>query len=134
MRKRCKILIVAIISAATSISIAWAAGDGTTSWQEAETIYKLIRGISIPLSVVGMAFCGVKMLTGGDEAARRAKKTMLIIGGALAALLLLPLAVKAGADIGSQNKWDPRHPAHCYVETINWDLPKIETVGRERSE
>ena len=134
MSKRLKIILVAILTVVFSMSVAWAAGEGTTSWKEAATIYKLIRNISIPLATVGVAICGVKMFTGGEDAARRAKKTILIIAGALAALLLLPLAVKAGADLGAKHKWDPRQPVHCYIESVERELPQIKPQIREGSD
>lgn len=131
MRKKCLIqFLVFLISASFCVVTAWADADGTTSWAEAKEIYNIIKIIALPLGTVGVAICAIKMFFGGDDSAQKAKKTLIIIASAIAAILLLPLAVKAGADIGAKNKWDPKKAVSCVVQEETEISPTIAAENR----
>lgn len=132
MRKKCFIrVLVLLLSVSSCIVTAWAGADGTTSWAEAKEIYNIIKVIALPLGAVGMAICAIKMFFGGDDSAQKAKKTLIIIASAMAAILLLPIAVKAGTDIGAKNKWDPKNPVSCIAQEEKECLPVIAMESRD---
>lgn len=73
-----------------------------------ESVWKMMCNIAYPLATVGIIWSATKMMMVGDEKdGARARKQMVYCLLTVAALLILPVVVEVGIDIGLNYGWDP---------------------------
>lgn len=70
-------------------------------------IYALAVKISIPCGAVSFAFGAFRLLTGDEKAMEKGKNQMIFTVIAVAAIILLPLVIRAGIDLGRTYGWTP---------------------------
>lgn len=70
-------------------------------------IYNLAIKISIPCGAVSFAFGAFRLLTGDEKAMEKGKNQMIFTVVAVAAIILLPLVVRAGIELGRTYGWTP---------------------------
>lgn len=70
-------------------------------------IYRLAEILAIPCGAVAFAFGAFKMLNGDEKSMETGKRQMIFAAIAIAVVLLLPLAVRSGVDLGRQYGWSP---------------------------
>lgn len=92
----------------------WVITEGGTSVDLTEmkaaflSVWKMMCNVAYPLATVGFTCSAVQMMMVGDEkAGAKAKKQMIYCLAAVAALLVLPIVVEAGVEVGLNYGWDP---------------------------
>ena len=94
-----------------SASFALADTLGTADWSvQLAAAGKAIRDIGLVFSALGLAWCGIKYLKGGDQEASQAVHMALLITIAAAVLLLIPNIIQTGVRIGQAGRWKPHSP------------------------
>lgn len=70
-------------------------------------IYNLAVKISIPCGAIAFSAGAFRLLTGDEKAMEKGKSQMIFTLVAIAAIILLPVVVKAGIELGSTYGWKP---------------------------
>lgn len=96
----CLLVLTIMISSANFAFAASAQG-----MDQFESFATAIRWVALPLGAAGVAFCGIKYLTGDAQSSAKALRTALVILFAVAAAFMLPVFLKMGAGTGAM--WSP---------------------------
>lgn len=70
-------------------------------------IYNMFVAIAIPCGAVSVAFGAFRLLSGDEKMMAKGKRQIAMTIIAIAAIILLPLAIKEGINLGMANGWTP---------------------------
>lgn len=73
-------------------------------------IYSTLLTISGPISIVSLAYLGIKLMTASKAKVGEVATSLKYLIFAMVLLFILPHAISIGMDIGQQFRWDPRSP------------------------
>lgn len=71
-------------------------------------IKKILQTASAAIGAVGLAFCGIRYVTGTEQTAQKALTQAIYILIAVIAFILLPTFIRFGIEIGQKIGWNPR--------------------------
>ena len=99
------ILILAIIIIFSESQVVYADGFGN-DLSEAGSI---IQRLALCGGALGVAFSGIELAYGNEQAATKAKTRIFLILAATAAVFLLPYAIRMGQSLAAGSAWSPGH-------------------------
>ena len=63
----------------------------------AEQLWNIFTSIVVPIGIIALAYCGIRLVIGGTRESEQAKNTMIRILVALAVVLLAPLLIRTAS-------------------------------------